>query len=203
MGYPQRLLTEDEVVVHDFHPHWKMLAPAVLAAALAGGAIYGVWNVPPVARSADQISTLVIALVAGAYVASVALRWWFTQYVLTSERLIVRQGVLSRSGLEIPLEQINNVSFSQTIGERLLRFGDLVIESAGSTGQSQIDNIPDPQAFQSEIYRTRDVSLSDRWGGGTALSVVEHLERLEGLRDRGTLTQEEFDAKKRELLDGG
>jgi uncharacterized membrane protein YdbT with pleckstrin-like domain len=199
MAYPTRLLTEDEIVLHDFHPHWKMLVPPALAALAAAGAVYGVWTLPPIDTRVDQVTTAVIAVVALGYVTVAFLGWLFTQYVLTTERLIVRQGVLARSGLEIPLEQINNISFSQGLGERLLRFGDLVIESAGSGGRSRIDNIPNPEGFQSEVYRARDARIAARAGGGR-LSVVEQLERLEGLRDRGTLTEAEFQRKKRKLL---
>lgn len=200
MGYPQRLLTEDEHVLHDFHPHWKMLLPPLLVAVVGGALVWAVWNVAPNDRLIDQITTAAIVVLAGFFVVGAFLRWWFTQYVLTTERLIVRQGVVARSGLEIPLEQITNVSFSQGIGERLLRFGDLVIESAGSTGRSRIDNIPHPEDFQSEVYRARDERAALQSGRGPGLTVVEQLERLEGLRDRGTITPAEFDRKKRKLL---
>jgi uncharacterized membrane protein YdbT with pleckstrin-like domain len=201
MGYPAGLLTEDESVLHDFRPHWKMLFLPVVFIVVAAGLVWLVWNVAPDDRLIDQITTAVIVVLFGAYILAVFLRWWFTQYVLTTERLVVRQGVLSRSGLEIPLEQINNVSFSQSIGERLLRFGDLIIESAGSTGRSRIDNIPRPEGFQSEIYRARDDRMAHRAGGKADLSVVEQLERLEGLRDRGAITPDEYEANKRKLLD--
>lgn len=200
MGYPERLLTHDEVVVHDFHPHWKMLVPAIAIALLLAAAAWGTWNLPPVDRQVDRIVTAAAVGTAVLVLGAAFVRWWFTQYVLTTERLIVRTGVVARSGLEIPLEQINNVGFSQGLAERILRFGDLVIESAGSTGRSQLDNIPEPESFQSEIYRTRDERMATRSGGG-GLSVVEQLERLEGLRDRGTLTPSEFEAKKQRLLE--
>lgn len=200
MGYPERLLTDDETVVHDFHPHWKMLVPAVAIAVLLGAAAWGTWQLPPPDDLVDRVVTAVLAVAVVAVLGSAFLRWWFTQYVLTTERLIVRTGIVARSGLEIPLEQINNVGFSQGLTERILRFGDLVIESAGSTGRSQLDNIPDPESFQSEIYRTRDERMSVR-SGGAGLSIVEQLERMEGLRDRGTLTHAEFETKKRRLLE--
>jgi membrane protein YdbS with pleckstrin-like domain len=201
MAYPTRLLTEDEVVLRDFHPHWKMLFLPVLALLVGVGLVVVLLRYSPADPIVNQIGAAVVALVFGGYAVAAFLRWWFTQYVLTTERLIVRQGIVARSGLEIPLEQINNVSFSQGVGERILRFGDLVIESAGSTGRSRIDNISDPEAFQSEIYHARDERIALRSGGGTGLTVVEQLERLEGLRDRGTITEAEFLRKKHKLLD--
>ena len=58
--------------------------------------------------------------------------------MLTNERLIRRSGGLDRHGLEIPLEQVNSVTFTQPILERILRSGDLLIESAGAQGARRV-----------------------------------------------------------------
>ena len=54
------------------------------------------------------------------------LRWWTTVYVLTDRRLILREGLIARSGRDIPLGRINDVSFSHTAIERVLGCGTLV-----------------------------------------------------------------------------
>jgi len=128
--------------------------------------------------------------------------WYATNYVLTDERIVVRQGLIARTGTEIPLENITNVLFSQRVVERMLGYGDVLIESAGSQGQSRLEDIPDPEAFQSEVYRARELrSLHFRSTGNVAArDVVQQLEALADLRERGHLTDEEFAAKKRTLL---
>jgi uncharacterized membrane protein YdbT with pleckstrin-like domain len=145
LRYPERLLTEDEEILHGFRPHWRvLLAPLAWAMVLAAAAGVGV-------AALDSPLDLVVA--GGAVVIWVLLtgrnvvRWWFTAYLLTTERIIVRQGMIARSGTEIPLENIVNVLFSQSVLERLLGYGDLVIESAGSQGQSRLTDIPDPQGM--------------------------------------------------------
>ena len=149
------------------------------------------------------------------------LRWSTTHFVLTTERLIFRSGVVAKFGREIPLERINDVTFSQSLFERLIGAGDLLLESAGEHGQSRFDNIRDPEAVQLEIYRQMEANDRRRAGYATTQphpavadrtptpptrdprtpSALDDLERLANLRDRGAVTEEEFQRMKRELLD--
>jgi uncharacterized membrane protein YdbT with pleckstrin-like domain len=149
------------------------------------------------------------------------LRWSTTHFVLTTERLIFRSGVVAKFGREIPLERINDVTFSQSLFERLIGAGDLLVESAGEHGQSRFSNIRDPEAVQLEIYRQMEANDRRRAGYATTQphpavgdrtptpptrpsrspSALDDLERLADLRDRGAVTEEEFQRMKRELLD--
>lgn len=80
-------------------------------------------------------------------------RWATTNIVLTNERLILRAGVLSKAGREIPLERVNDISFHQRLFERLIGAGDLVVESAGERGQETLRMVPKPEELQREIYQ--------------------------------------------------
>lgn len=202
MGYPERLLTDGEDIVREFRPHWRMLVIPIGWTVLFAAVVIATWAFAPDNDVFDWVVTG-LAVVAwfplGFYP---LISWWFTTYVLTSERLIRRSGVLARRGLEIPLERINDIQFSQTILERVLRSGDLLIESAGEHGQSRFRDIPDPEGFQSLIYHVRESRTRDL-GGGSAEPVdgVTKLQRLADLLKDGLISQEEFDAKKQQLLD--
>lgn len=202
MGYPQRLLGHDEEVLAAFRPHWRVLLPALAWAMLATAGVGAAFAA--LERPWEWVA-LVVALALWLLVAGRAvLRWWFTSYVLTSERIIVRRGMVARSGTELPLENIVNVLFSQKVAERLLGYGDVLVESAGSQGQSRLSDVPDPQGFQSEIYRARELrALHFSRGGGGAVDVVERLERLADLHERGHLSDDEFERYKAHLLDDG
>jgi uncharacterized membrane protein YdbT with pleckstrin-like domain len=199
MRYPVRLLTDDEDIVHQFRPHWRVLLPA-LGWGMLLGALVGA------SFAALEPPYTWYALVAGAVIWLVLstrrlFAWWFTSYVLTTERIIVRAGMIARTGTEIPLENINNVLFSQKVIERLLGYGDVLVESAGQTGQSRLMDIPDPEAFQSEIYRARELrTLHFKGSGARTRDVVEQLESLADLRERGHLSDQEFAAEKARLL---
>jgi uncharacterized membrane protein YdbT with pleckstrin-like domain len=130
------------------------------------------------------------------------LDWITTQYVITDERVIYRAGILSRRGKEIPLEVINDVAFNQRFVERLLRSGDLLIDSAGDMGPTRYSNIPDPEALKSIIYQARESRMMVLKGNNNRSSASE-LESLARLRDQGVLTQEEFEMQKRKIIDQG
>lgn len=201
MGYPRRLLTPDEAVIREFHPHWRVLIPAGLWLILGIAGIVLTWQMAPEDDTIDWIVTGLLALAIVYLVGAPIINWRFTQYVLTNERLIVRRGVISRSGIEVPLENINDVRFSQKVLERALRFGDVTIESAGELGQSVLHDIPNPEGFQSQLYTAREERAMALGGGGGPRDPVAQLESLAKLHEQGVLSDEEFAAKKQRLLD--
>lgn len=196
MRYPESLLSDGEEIIRGFRPHWKSL---VIPAAWSLLVIIGLALTPRLPSGLPRNVTYVILLLGWIMVAVVpTVRWWFTQFVLTNERLVLRKGVIARSGVEIPLEVINDVIFSQTVFERLLGFGDLIIESAGEMGQSRFSNIPNPDEFQSLLYSTREIRAREL---SSSQSPSDTLATLARLHADGILTDEEFAAKKAKLLD--
>ena len=199
--YPEHLLTDDEEVLREFHPHWRVLLPATgwlvlgIAIAVAGG----VWLTEVFTWIALAVGVLVVVALAIPKFVS----WRFKVYVLTNERIIVRDGIIRRGGTEIPLENINNVLFNQGVFERLLGYGDVLIESAGTSGQSRFTDIPDPESFQSEVYRVRERrSMQMSGASGAQRDAAAQLRDLAELRDRGDISEEEFAAQKARLLGG-
>src|SRR5262245_7790060 len=87
------------------------------------------------------------------------IKWRTVDFVVTSDRVIFRQGVFAKSGIEIPLGRVNNVNFSQGILERLVGAGNLMIESGGEDGQSHFTDIRNPQNVQKTIHDMIDQSL--------------------------------------------
>ncbi|MCJ7726939.1 MAG: PH domain-containing protein [Acidimicrobiia bacterium] len=204
MGYPERLLSEGEEIVRQFRPHWRMLALPVGWTILFIAILVVSWVYMPDSPSWLGVVTWIITGAATIVWIRLALypfiSWWFTWYVLTNERLITRSGILARKGLEIPLENINDVQFAQNILERVLRSGDLLVESAGEQGQSRFSDIPAPQEFQSLLYSIREDRSKHLSGVAPAPSAVGDLEKLAKLYKDGLVTQEEYEAQKRKLL---
>jgi uncharacterized membrane protein YdbT with pleckstrin-like domain len=97
--------------------------------------------------------TLAALLFTLLWLAKVALKWSRTHFVLTSQRVIFRSGVIARVGIEIPLYRVNNINFHQSIFERMIGAGDLLIESGGEDGMQVFDNVRDPEQVQSFIQR--------------------------------------------------
>lgn len=202
MGYPEKLLNPDEQVVLDLNPHWRIfLAPgALVVAALALLVV--------VAFVLQPENTLLVIAAAIPFAAGLAwlvhrwIVWRSTHFVLTTDRVIYRSGVVSKQGQNIPLERITNVAFSQTVLERLLRVGDLRIESAGEGGRQVFSDVLNPSMVENRIYaeiekaKERDDTRAARAG----LSVADELAKFASLRDRGEISEEEFQAQKARLL---
>ena len=203
MAYPRRLLTDGEEVVREFRPHWRLLVIPVLWVLLGLAVVVVTWNNAPENGAFDWIVTGAVVVAALRLAFYPFISWWFTSYVLTNERLIRRSGVLSRAGLEIQLESINDVRFTQYVFERVLRSGDVVVESAGEKGQSTFADIPEPEDFHSLVYKVREVRSRDLADGRgvEGSDGVSKLERLGRLLKEGLITQEDYDSKKQGFLD--
>lgn len=215
MPYPRKLLNDYETVALDLHPHWWYFVEPV--SALIGSIVLGIVSMTlggDVGKVLGWIA--VVAIVASvAWLAIWYIRWTNTYFVITSDRVIFKHGVVSRSGIEIPLERVNNVLFNQSMFERIVGLGDLLIESGGEVGQQRFTDIKDPERVQNLIHSQMEVNEYRRFqnpadrnteSAGAAAAgpsdVATQLERLEALMERGSLTRDEFDQQKRRLLEG-
>ena len=201
MPYPRKLLNEGEDVVLDLHPHWWFFVGPTLAFAASVGVAIGVASLTH-NGVAVLFAFLLMALTALWWVARY-IKWVTTNFVVTTDRLVFRSGVLSKSGREIPLDRLNDIAFHQSLFERMIGAGDLMIESAGERGQEHFTDIPKPARVQNVIYAEIDVAKQRdaNRATGRPLSIPEQIEKLDELRQRGVLSQAEFDAKKTQLLD--
>jgi len=199
--FPRKLLNEGEEVVLDLHPHWWFLAKQTLA--LLAAMALGVAVLVNVDQAAVRILAGVLILAAVGWWVLRYLDWRTTNFVVTTDRLIYRHGVLAKHGIEIPLERVNNVLSSQRLFERVLGAGDLVIESAGESGRQSFSDGRKPMAVQNEIYKQIEANENrkfDRIGRGGGSSVADELAKLDQLRRDGVLSEAEFQAQKARLL---
>ena len=204
MGFPARYLNEGEAVVADLRPHWLFLAgPTAAVAASVAGAVAAALGLEGGARRVVLSLALVLVLLALLGLAVRYARWVTTSFVITTDRLVHRVGVLSKSGREIPLERLNDVSFHRTLFQRLVGAGDLLVESAGERGQQSFPSFPSPERIQNLIHRQVQLARGEHGGrnGSRQLSPLEQLDRLDDLRRRGVISELEFEAKKLRLLD--
>ena len=109
--------------------------------------------------------------------------WRTTNFVVTSDRVIFRHGLFAKAGIEIPLERINNVHFSQGIIERILGAGDLMIESGSEQGQQRFTDVRNPDRVTMMIHKQMDVNEDKMYGDrdGVAPDAATQLEKLEGM----------------------
>ena len=147
-------------------------------------------------------------------------QWKTTKFAVTSERVAYQSGIIRRRGVSIPLNRVNNVNFQQTMIARMLNNGVVVIESAGETGDSIFENIPDPETVRTLIFQQVEADEqrdSDRNAASlakamqeqvppppptaTGSAAQERLKALDDLRTQGLVSDAEYDVKRRQILE--
>lgn len=222
--FPRKLLIPGEEIVLELRPHPVALAAPAIALAAATAIV--VW----VADRFDGLGVWImwaawVALVLG-FVAPRLVAWWTSIFVVSSDRVISREGFIAKRSMEIPLEQVNDVRFEQGIFDRIVGAGTLLIQSASTGGTNSFDDIRRPEEVQRTIFHQGELNQrrssahapttstddpparpdASRTATGSpplSPSVTTELERLADLRARGVLTEDEFQAQKARILGRG
>lgn len=154
MAYPEDALAAGEQLVLHKHPHWKLLVGPVLVMIavvavvgfLAGAVREQSWAGPAWVVLGVAGSAAVVWFTGGAL-----LRWRTTHFVLTNRRILVREGLFTRTGIDIPVARVNSVQFRHGILDRMLGTGTLVVESA-SEDPLEFDDVPQVERVHALLY---------------------------------------------------
>lgn len=165
MPFSEKLLGEGEHVILHTRTHWKALVlPAIVlvATAAVGGYV--------VAVSPGWVGWTVVAValvVLGWLVVKPFLQWLSSTDTLTNRRLITRSGVFTRTGRDIPLRKINDVSIHRDLLDRVLGCGTVTVESAGERGQVVLKDVPHAEVLHLRIQEQllEDEEPGERWSG--------------------------------------
>lgn len=210
MAYPEHLIQDGETVALDLRPHWWYFSRNILTGIPLVILLILVFNIGD--DDIRKYTGWIVGIGAFAWAGWLVLKyfqWTMTYFVVTSRRVIFRTGVISKRGVEIPLERINNINFHQRVIDRVIGAGDLDIESAGRDGLTHFDFVRHPDGVQHEIYRQMEArNMPQMQPSGVAApaptpaaSVPEQIEQLARLRDQGHISAEEFEQKKTQLLE--
>jgi membrane protein YdbS with pleckstrin-like domain len=147
MAISPRLLSEGESVVISTRTHPKALVlptlALILVLALGIGASVAIHS----AIVHDLVWVLVLA--AAIWLFGIPLlRWLSATYTITNQRLLTRQGVLTRRGHDIPLIRISDVAYEMDLLDRLLGCGTLRISDASTDGEVTLPDIPHVEDVQ-------------------------------------------------------
>ncbi len=218
MAGPQLELMPGETMVLYSHPHWWFFWKDVVAGVgvLALIWLWVMWD-GALGTAAGWLVVLALIVIVIHTVVQYA-QWQTTRFAVTDQRVAYQSGFFHRRGVSIPLNRVNNVNFQQNLMARVLNNGVVVIESAGETGDSVFENIPDPENVRNIIFaqvEADEVADSKRNAAdlrdaiqGTSMtpptpsgpSSAERLQQLTDLRDKGLVTPEEFEAKRKEIV---
>jgi uncharacterized membrane protein YdbT with pleckstrin-like domain len=219
MPFPRRLLIENEELVLELRPHWiAIVVPAIVTILVVAGWILAVTNAPDDGTSRSIVvwgASAVGVFLLIAFPVRKFIAWATSYFVVTSDRVIHREGWIAKHSMEIPLEAINDVRFHQGVFERLIGAGDLIISSASEFGRQVFGDIRNPEEVQKAISHQGELNKERMYRGGgrgsapaqatmppASASTTGELERLAELRNKGVLTEDEFQSQKKRILGG-
>ena len=171
MAKDSQLLADDESLIVDTHPHWKaLLLPALLVPIVVGLASWGIFALSDFSgRQYVRIAIIVVAVGLLVWFSLLPwLRWRTTRFIVTSRRVVIRSGVVSRTGRDIPLTRVNDVTFTHGPLDRLLGCGTLLIESGGERGQLVVNEIPHVETVQRQLSDLVEQANSNSAHSGAA-----------------------------------
>src|SRR4051812_3228236 len=155
MAFPRRLLIEGEELVLDLRPHWiALVGPIAVTVLVVVGWVLALANAPD--SGAGRTVTVWGATILGVlillwYPLRRIVAWATSNFAVTTDRIIHREGFVAKHTMEIPLEAINDIRFHMSILERMVGAGDLIIQSASEFGRNVFANIPDPEGTHRPI----------------------------------------------------
>lgn len=218
-------LMPNEKMVLASNPHWfyfwkEVVATVVVIIVLLVFAVINVSWIDNVLRWLLIAGVIVLLVSIGIRYAN----WKTTRFAITSERVAYQSGMFRRRGVSIPLNRVNNVNFHQSVIARMLNNGVVVIESAGETGDSVFENIPNPERVRTTIFAQVEADEqrdSDRDAAALAKAMQqqippaasaqaqsapgatpqERLAQLDALRAQGLVSDSEYASKRQQILD--
>jgi hypothetical protein len=214
MGYVQNLLGRNERIAFVTRQHWMVLLESLIVngflSVLIAAIVTALSLLLPAAVPATLL-LLVLLLVPIVRFGIRLLNWWNEQYAITNRRVIQTEGVFNKHVIDSSLEKVNDVVLNQSALGRMLGYGDVEILTASEIGVNCFERISGPVRFKIEMLNQKeDLGRLDEFGRKAervleapppaAGDVPELIAELDELREKGVITEAEFEQKKQELL---
>lgn len=142
------------------------------------------------------------------------LDWLNERYIITNRRVMEVKGIVNKHVRDSALEKVNDVDLTQSVVGRVLGYGTVQIITGSDIGVNRFRRIANPVRFKREMLNAKeqlhspldeDVPAKPEAVPGLTpaadeASITNLIEELAELRQKGVLSEEEFQAKKKELL---
>jgi len=204
MSYTKKHLMSGETIGRETHLHWKIYVPAMIFFALSillfavvfsgGQGTKAAMPVPMVFLGAAVLAAIVGSVMRSA-----------SEFAVTNKRVLVKTGWLRRHSTEILLRQVEGITVDQGILGRILDYGTIVVEGTGSD-RTPYKGIAGPLKFRMAVQEQIERSISQTNAPGPQPPAPPQndpyaaLLKLNELKEKGILTDEEFSKEKRKIL---
>jgi len=211
MKYVERLLACNERIVRVARDHWITLLSTILVDVAISIVVVGLVVLGSLLSPPWTWFGLLLLLVPIGHFCLRFWRWWNDLYVVTNRRLIRITGMFNKRVSDTALEKINDILMEQSSLGRVLGFGDIEIISGSEKGIDMFHHVSDPIGFKIEMFDQKEALarldvFEERAGrvvcaeAPTARDISELISELDGLRQKGLITDVEFEEKKQQLL---
>ena len=199
--YIQNMLGENERIILVTRQHGFVLFSSIIAEIVVALIVLVAISALTVANPVAAFGFLLI-LVPLAIMTRDILAWTNRQYIVTNRRVIQISGIFNKDVFDSSLEKVNDVKMTQSFFGRLFDYGDVEIMTASETGDNLFKRIGDPVKFKTAMLNAKEKLGYEGTGSHAkrAESIPMQIAELDELRKQGILTDEEFKAKKKELL---
>ena len=200
-SYLQGMLGQNERILLVTRQHWFVLFSAILAeivitllliAGVSAATIY----YPPAAFGFVLVLVPLISMLRDILI------WYNREYIVSNRRVIQISGMFSKNVVDSSLEKVNDVKMSQSFFGRMFDYGDVEIMTASEIGVNLFKRIGDPVKFKTAMLNAKEKLGFDEMGGKSqpAEDIPSLIAKLDDLRKKGIVSEEEFQKKKSELL---
>lgn len=207
-GYVQSLLGVNESIIVRERRHWFVWLPQLLLSLFIMAVIIAASLLLRPDTNDLSLLGLVFLIIPIWTFVRVFLDWLTEEYIITSRRIIQSEGIINKSVIDSSLEKINDVTLSQSVMGRILDYGDLEILTASELGINKLRHIQSPVRFKIAMVNAKEAlrtigDIEDVTNRGISFSkndIPELIAELDVLRQKGIITQVEFEEKRAKLL---
>lgn len=208
-SYLDRLLGENERIILTARQHWFLLFSTIfmeivlMLAIVALGIFVFLWK--PDVWILTLLGGLLLFLVPLISMIRDILVWANREFIVTNRRVMQISGIVNKSVTDSSLEKVNDVKLDQSFLGRMFDYGDIEILTASELGANQFRRIGKPIKFKTAMLNAKE-RLEQETYRPVAGDVVRPADiptmitGLDQLRQQGILSEEEFQAKKADLL---
>jgi hypothetical protein len=220
--YADTLLSDGEHIVLRTRQHWlaTIVDGRVPWAIFLAGVVLMVITFgmdPGGVRDVLGYGIAIVLIVALAWLGRHYWSWFAQDYIVTNRRVLKVEGILNKRSADSSLEKINDAVLEQNLFGRIFGYGDLDILTAADVAIDKYRMLNQAPGFKKAMLDQKhslETEFAHQPGpplwtpgtGGTAAramtadEVTRALGDLASLRDRGAISAEEYEAKKRDLL---
>lgn len=199
--YIQSMLGQNEEILLTTRQHGFVLTSAIAAEIAITVAVIVFGTIATVNNPLAALAYLLVLIPLGSMVHDI-LVWYNRQYIVTNRRVIQINGVINKNVVDSSLEKVNDVKMTQSFLGRFFDYGDVEIMTASELGVNLFKRIGDPVNFKTAMLNAKEKMGFDEVGERPkrAENIPALIAELDGLRQKGILTEAEFQQKKAELL---